>query len=156
MSNVFTTNAIFQGQDGSMGYAKGQQYEIKLKSEKGFLVVSQSDKLPVKQHEPVLYESVDAFFANWNGLSIMDVSKEESPLTFGQMAVGAHFNPGSYTDVDIVKRQYAHAIDKLNDLRAAATAEGKADTAKMLSTAITEAQTSQMWAVKAITWQYNK
>lgn len=72
-------------------------------------------------------------------------------LTFGEMAVGLTFNPGKDPEVEAVKRMYAGLIDKLNDLRG--SAEG-AEKKRMYSVAITEAQTSQMWAVKAITWQY--
>lgn len=77
-----------------------------------------------------------------------DTSKE---LTFGEKAVGVTFNPGANSEVNEVKRLYAGLIDRLNELRT--NSEG-AEKKRMYSVAITEAQSSQMWAVKAITWQY--
>lgn len=76
-------------------------------------------------------------------------------LTFGQRAVGLTFNPGNNPDVDACKREFAAVIDRMHALRegvAMNTQEGK-DIARMASVAITEAQTAQMWAVKAITWR---
>ena len=52
-------------------------------------------------------------------------------------------------DVDKIKRAFADVVDLLNEHRLDATP----DVARMLSIAITEAQTAQMWAVKAITWK---
>jgi hypothetical protein len=71
-------------------------------------------------------------------------------LSFGQKAVGLTFNPSSNLAVDDIKRHYAGIIDYLHEARKSANPEQ----ARMLSVAITEAQTSQMWAVKAVTWQY--
>jgi hypothetical protein len=71
-------------------------------------------------------------------------------LTFGEKAVGLTFNPGGHPAVNEIKRHYAGVIDYLNDARKSANPEQ----ARMLSVAITEAQTSQMWAVKAVTWQF--
>lgn len=72
-----------------------------------------------------------------------------SELTFGQKACGVSFNPGGREDVDKIKRMFADIIDHINDLRNDTT---NPDVARMLSIAITEAQTAQMWAVKAVTW----
>lgn len=75
----------------------------------------------------------------------------ENDLTFGQRAVGLTFNPGNNQEVDNVKRLYADIIDGLDTLR---NLEGASPEVKRLcSVAITEAQTAQMWAVKAITWK---
>lgn len=71
-------------------------------------------------------------------------------LTFGEKAVGLSFNPSSNPLVDDLKRRYADVIDKLNDARA--TSESQ-DAKRYFSLAITEAQSSQMWAVKAVTWK---
>lgn len=71
-------------------------------------------------------------------------------LTFGEKAVGLTFNPGGNPQVDIIKGAYAAIIDQLNDARRIATA----DAARLYSIAITEAQSAQMWAVKAVTYQY--
>ena len=72
-------------------------------------------------------------------------------LTFGESAVGLTFNPSQDPAVYSCKVEYARVIDRMNDLRnsVAATNEVK----RMASVAITEAQTAQMWAVKALTWR---
>lgn len=70
-------------------------------------------------------------------------------LTFGEKAVGLTFNPSGDTHVHAVKALYATVIDQLNDMR---TAVGQGEAGRLFSVAITEAQTAQMWAVKAITW----
>jgi hypothetical protein len=71
-------------------------------------------------------------------------------LSFGEKAVGLSFNPGGDNDVHTIKVHFANIIDFLNDKRAKSESP---DVKRMLSTAITEAQTSQMWAVKAVTWR---
>lgn len=72
-------------------------------------------------------------------------------LTFGQKACGVSFNPGGREDVDLIKRKFAEIVDLLHEHRSFDDASPEAQ--RMLSIAITEAQTSQMWAVKAVTWQ---
>jgi hypothetical protein len=74
----------------------------------------------------------------------------DKELSFGERAVGRTFNPGSNVEVDAIKLDFANIIDVLNDLRAEAD---DAEVKRMLSLAITDAQTAQMWAVKAVTWQ---
>ena len=78
------------------------------------------------------------------------MSKEE--LTFGEKAVGLTFNPDSDILVETVKEQYAQIIDALNGVRN--KPHQTPEVIRMLSVAITEAETSQMWAVKAITWKH--
>ena len=77
------------------------------------------------------------------------MSKEA--FTFGEKAVGLTFDPDGDIVVEAVKEAYSHVIDALNSLR-----EGNEspEIKRMLSIAITDAQTSQMWAVKAITWKH--
>jgi hypothetical protein len=77
--------------------------------------------------------------------------RQGSELSYGEKAVGINFNPGQNEDVFSIKRNYANIIDLLNWKREAST---NPEVKRQLSVAITEAQTSQMWAVKAITWQY--
>lgn len=77
----------------------------------------------------------------------MDDKKRES--TFGEKAVGLSFNPSQNEVVKEIKLDFARAIDTLNDLR---TTTEDPEVKRMYSVAITEAQTSQMWAVKAATW----
>lgn len=73
-----------------------------------------------------------------------------SELTFGQKACGVSFNPGGREDVDKIKRAFADVVDILNEHRLFSDASPEAR--RMLSIAITDAQTAQMWAVKAVTW----
>jgi uncharacterized protein (DUF305 family) len=69
--------------------------------------------------------------------------------TFGTKAVGLKFNPSGMSEVDRVKSRFAEAIDMMNDLRSKNT---DPEVKRLCSVAITEAQTAQMWAVKALTW----
>ncbi len=70
-------------------------------------------------------------------------------MSYGEKAVGIGFNPSGDQDVAHVKGHYANIIDMCNDMRAKTNGEK----ARLFSVAITEAQTAQMWAVKAITWK---
>lgn len=69
--------------------------------------------------------------------------------TYGERAVGSSFNPSNDDAVSVIKSQYAAIIDTMNDLRNRSSGEK----ARLASVAITEAQTAQMWAVKALTWK---
>ena len=79
----------------------------------------------------------------------MEEPKDEQALSFGEKAVGLTFNPSNNEAVQQIKEKFAAVIDNLNDFRNA-TEDGEVK--RMLSVAITEAQTAQMWAVKAVTW----
>lgn len=70
-------------------------------------------------------------------------------LTFGERACGVSFNPGGNAEVADIKNYYAIVVDALNHRR---NDTNDSEVARMLSIAITELQTSQMWAVKAVTW----
>jgi hypothetical protein len=74
---------------------------------------------------------------------------ENNELTFGQKACGVSFNPGGHPGVAMMKNQFAALVDILHTNR---EMNSDPDVKRMLSIAITEAQTAQMWAVKAITW----
>ncbi len=76
---------------------------------------------------------------------------ETRGLTFGEKAVGLTFNPSNDPLAQGVKEQFAAVIDSLNNQRAETESGEKK---RMYSVAISEAQAAQMWAVKAITWQY--
>ena len=71
-------------------------------------------------------------------------------LTFGEKAVGLTFNPSQDPAVYACKSGFARVIDQMHDLR---NTTDNAEVKRMASVAITEAQTAQMWAVKAITWR---
>lgn len=70
--------------------------------------------------------------------------------TFGQKAVGLSFNPSSSNEVDSIKLKVAELIDELHTKREYTTND---EVNRMLSIAITELQSAQMWAVKAVTWK---
>ncbi len=71
--------------------------------------------------------------------------------TFGEKACGVSFNPGGHAIVNDIKHQFASVVDNLHILREAST---NPEVKRMLSIAITESQTAQMWAVKAVTWTF--
>lgn len=72
-------------------------------------------------------------------------------MSFGEKAVGFTFNPSNDDAVSIIKQQFATIVDTLNNYR---SSTDNPEEKRMLSIAITEAQTAQMWAVKAVTWKY--
>jgi hypothetical protein len=74
---------------------------------------------------------------------------DERQLSFGERAVGLTFNPSNLGVVDTLKRSIAEFIDHCNNEKEMSTI---AEVKRMYSVAITEAQTAQMWAVKAATW----
>lgn len=71
-------------------------------------------------------------------------------LSFGEKAVGLTFNPSGDALVNQLKEKAAAFIDQCHALR---TANDDPEVKRMASIAITEAQTAQMWAVKAATWR---
>lgn len=71
-------------------------------------------------------------------------------MTFGEKAVGLTFNPSGDPIVQALKEKAAAFIDACQTVKEA-TQSGEQK--RMLSVAITEAQTAQMWAVKAVTWK---
>lgn len=74
---------------------------------------------------------------------------EERELSYGEKAVGISFNPSGDPEVQYIKDTYAQMIDILDEKRKSTESwEAK----RLLSIAITEAQSAQMWAVKAFTW----
>ena len=71
-------------------------------------------------------------------------------LSYGEKAVGLTFNPSGDERVNKIKALYAQIIDLCNDAR---SANKDSERARLYSIAITEAQSAQMWAVKAVTWR---
>lgn len=72
-------------------------------------------------------------------------------MTYGEKAVGLTFNPSNDPTVDKIKKLYAEIIDICNTAR---TEAGQGEKGRLLSVAITEAQTAQMWAVKGVTYKF--
>jgi hypothetical protein len=75
----------------------------------------------------------------------------EKKMTFGEKSCGVSFNPDNNPHVDDIKKSFAAIVDNLDFLRGTTD---NAEIKRMISVAITEAQTAQMWAVKAVTWKY--
>ena len=71
-------------------------------------------------------------------------------LTYGEKACGVGFNPSGSAPVDILKNGLANMVDLLHNMRDASFDD---EVRRMYSIAITEIQTGQMWAVKAMTWR---
>lgn len=74
---------------------------------------------------------------------------ENQTQTFGEKAVGKSFNPAGDSSVDKIKALYAEIIDIMHLTRQGESSEQN----RIASVSITEAQTAQMWAVKALTWK---
>lgn len=81
-------------------------------------------------------------------------------LTFGMKAVGINFNPSGDPVVYGLKVHAANFIDACKEIENAVknnpemfSDEAKGEIIRMSKIAITEAQTAQMWAVKAATWK---
>jgi hypothetical protein len=72
-------------------------------------------------------------------------------MTFGEKAVGLTFNPSGDPTVEAIKRKCADLIDELHNMR---LNPPDSEIERMLSIAITDLQSAQMWAVKAATWKY--
>ena len=70
--------------------------------------------------------------------------------SFGERAVGLTFNPSGDETVTVLKQAFAQIIDLCNQKRNDADDQ---EEKRLWSIAITEAQTAQMWAVKAATWR---
>jgi len=79
-----------------------------------------------------------------------DSMTKDQAQTFGQKAVGLSFNPSGDDAVAQCKQEFANVIDRMNALRQVCPST---EVKRMASIAITEAQTAQMWAVKALTWR---
>ena len=75
---------------------------------------------------------------------------EQEMQTYGQKAVNLSLNPSNDVAVTSCKQTFAHAIDQLHYLHE--TTENP-EVKRLASIAITEAQSAQMWAVKALTWK---
>lgn len=78
-----------------------------------------------------------------------DQEYKELVESYGGKAVGLTFNPSNLLAVQVLKTNYAELINELHQSKIDAS---DGEVARMFSVAITEAQTSQMWAVKALTW----
>lgn len=71
-------------------------------------------------------------------------------MTYGERAVDLTSNPSGDVRVDEISRAFAEIIDWLDETRSMSNVP---EIKRMCGVAITEAQNSQMWAVKALTWK---
>lgn len=82
----------------------------------------------------------------------MSESQVTRELSFGEKAVGLTFNPSNDPQVQAIKEAFAKVIDVIQIMKP--PYDGKPnEVSRMCAIAITEAQTAQMWAVKAATWK---
>lgn len=90
------------------------------------------------------------------GKSLIKImSKIEEPQkeqTFGEKAVGYSFNPSGNSEVNEVKKKFSELIDKMNDFRNEKNPSLSQEAKRHASIAITEMESAQMRAVKALTW----
>lgn len=77
-----------------------------------------------------------------------DQSYNELVNSYGGRAVGLTFNPSNLLAVQVLKTQFAEII---NDLDLTRQETDDPEKKRLCSIAITEAQSAQMWAVKAKT-----
>lgn len=77
-------------------------------------------------------------------------NEAQRALTYGEQAVGITFNPANDPTVQKLKQLYAEIIDVCDVVRKEV---GPGEKGRLLSVAITEAQTAQMWAVKGVTYK---
>lgn len=78
----------------------------------------------------------------------MAEAENQRELTYGEKAVGIKFNPSGNEKVDKVKALYAEIIDILHEDRG----DHRDERARHASVGITEAESAQMRAVKALTF----
>ena len=69
--------------------------------------------------------------------------------SFGQRACGVSFNPGGLEEVNKIKEACANVVDILHTYR---ENTDDPEVKRMLSVAITDVQSGQMWSVKGVTW----
>jgi len=80
------------------------------------------------------------------------MGEEVKELTFGQKAVGVRFNPSGNSEVDKCKQGFADLIDQMNDFRNESNPSLSSEARRHASIAITELESAQMRAVKALTF----
>jgi len=73
--------------------------------------------------------------------------------TYWEKAVWLTFNPSNDAWVQRIKTLFAEIIDIMDDFRKVDALNMQWEHKRLASVAITEAQTAQMRAVKAITWR---
>ena len=77
---------------------------------------------------------------------------ESKELTYGEKAVGITFNPSGSGDVQLIKELCAKVIDIVNTSQP--NNEMSRERASVIEESVRQMQTAQMWAVKAVTYQY--
>lgn len=75
-------------------------------------------------------------------------------MTYGEKAVGLTFNPSGDSKVQEVKKLYAEIIDIIINNAYNPEVSNTSEMKSLSDEAIRQAQTAQMWAVKAITYQF--
>lgn len=78
---------------------------------------------------------------------------ETPDLSIAERRAGVSFNPSNIPTVDVIKHKAAELIQIYQNVQ---NDSEDGEVKRMAAIAITELQTSQMWAVKAVTWKTEK
>jgi len=81
-------------------------------------------------------------------------NQADREMTYGEKAVGLTFNPSGDKKVQEVKELYAKIIDITLESAYRVDEENTKEKQALATEAVRQAQTAQMWAVKAITYQF--
>jgi hypothetical protein len=77
---------------------------------------------------------------------------ETPQLTLAERRAGVSFNPSNIATVDVIKKKTAELLQVYQNIQSDSE---DGEVKRMAAVAITELQTSQMWGVKATTWNAN-
>ena len=107
----------------------------------------------VDYEETVVADAVNPYIAPRHGnpeftMEPTDLADVTPEVTFGEQAVNLKFNPSGDPEVYKCKKYFASLIDQMHKLR---ETTDDTETKRRASKAISEMETAQMWAVKAIT-----
>jgi hypothetical protein len=97
--------------------------------------------------EVTLREHGQSHFRSWRE----EAKMADKALSYGEKAVGLAFNPSGDPDVEKLKKLFAEIVDHCEQFRNSPAASDEKK--RLWSIAIIEAQSAQMWAVKAQTWR---
>ncbi len=107
----------------------------------------------VDHEETVVADAVNPYIAPSHGnpefiMEPTDLADVTPEVTFGEQAVNLKFNPSGDPEVYKCKKYFASLIDQMHELR---ETTDDTETKRHASKAISEMETAQIWAVRAIT-----
>lgn len=133
------------------GWTYGPEKDAEAKTHPCLVPYYELDDVQI-QKDKIFCSVVDSFIKPEfeYGDVLIKMPKEGEELSYGQKAVGLTFNPSGSQEVNKAKLIYSAAIDQMNDLR---KESGHSEKSRHAAVAITDTETAQMRAVKAITWR---